>query len=102
MENHGITTLGRTISEAYHRLNTLTSEIRRNILAELLASAKGTEIHYLDQQGVDWMYQQAERVIYPSRFSEGKPKVPRGINHPRRHQVGLSRNRPVKIPLAGD
>lgn len=74
MENHGVTTLGRTISEAYHRLNTLTSEVRRNILAELLASAKSTDVRYLEQEGVDWMYQQAERVIYPSRFSGGKPK----------------------------
>lgn len=74
MENHGVTTLGRTISEAYHRLNTLTSEVRRNILAELLASAKGTDVRYLEQEGVDWMYQQAERVIYPSRFPGGKPK----------------------------
>src|SRR4029077_18958374 len=26
---HGITTMGRSISEAYHRLNTLTAEVRR-------------------------------------------------------------------------
>lgn len=67
MESHGITTLGRTISEAYHRLNTLTSEVRRNILAERLAAMKGTEVHYLDQPSVDWMYQHADDVIYPSR-----------------------------------
>lgn len=73
MENHGITTLGRTISEAYHRLNTLTSEVRRNVLAEMLASMKATDIHYLEQEGVDWMYRHAERVIYPSRFSGDRP-----------------------------
>ena len=72
MENHGITTLGRTLSEAYHRLNTLTSEVRRNILVETLAAMKGTEIHYLAQEGVDWMYREADRVIYPSRFPKGK------------------------------
>src|SRR5215510_5169553 len=38
MENHGVTTLGRTISEAFHRLNTLASEVRRVILAEQLAA----------------------------------------------------------------
>src|SRR2546426_4364766 len=38
MENHGVTTLGRTISEAYHRLNTLASEVRRNVLALRLAA----------------------------------------------------------------
>src|SRR5258708_35343874 len=31
---HGVTTLGRTVSEAYHRLNTLVAEVRRCILAE--------------------------------------------------------------------
>ena len=39
---HGVTTLGRTVSEAYHRLTTLTAEARRNIEAELLAAARGT------------------------------------------------------------
>jgi ribulose-5-phosphate 4-epimerase/fuculose-1-phosphate aldolase len=68
MENHGVTTLGRTVSEAYHRLNTLTAEVRRNIRAEQLAALKGTEIRFLDQEGVDWMYEHADRIIYPSRF----------------------------------
>jgi len=68
MENHGVTTLGRTLTEAYHRLNTLTSEVRRNILAERLAALKGTEVHYIAQEGVAWMYREADRVIYPSRF----------------------------------
>src|SRR5262245_36626624 len=44
MENHGVTTLGRTVSEAYHRLNTLTSEVRRNVLAIPLAAAGCHEI----------------------------------------------------------
>jgi len=39
---HGVTTLGRNVSEAFHRLTTLTAEARRNIDAELLAAAKGT------------------------------------------------------------
>src|SRR5215510_6577423 len=41
MESHGVTTLGRTISEAYHRLNTLTAEVRRCLTAETLAAARG-------------------------------------------------------------
>ena len=36
MIRHGITTMGRNVSEAYHRLNTLTSEVRRNIQTEML------------------------------------------------------------------
>jgi len=67
MENHGVTTLGRTISEAYHRLNTLSSEVRRVILAERLAALRGTDVHYIDPASVEWMYSQAEHVIYPSR-----------------------------------
>ena len=74
MENHGVTALGRSVSEAYHRLNTLTSEVRRNILAERLAAIRGTEPHYLAQDAVDWMYRHAESVIYPSRDATRRPE----------------------------
>ena len=67
MESHGVTTLGRTISEAYHRLNTLTSEARRIITAETLAAARGTEVRYLAPADVEWSYGQADAIIYPSR-----------------------------------
>lgn len=67
MENHGVTTLGRTLPEAYHRLNTLTSEVRRIIEAERLAGARGTEVHYLEPASVEWMYGVADAVIYPSK-----------------------------------
>lgn len=67
MENHGVTTLGRDVSEAYHRLNTLASETRRVILAEQLAAVSGREVHYLGREAVEWMYRYAESVIYPSR-----------------------------------
>jgi ribulose-5-phosphate 4-epimerase/fuculose-1-phosphate aldolase len=74
MENHGVTTLGRSLSEAYHRLNTLTSEVRRNILVERLAAIRGTEPHYLAEDAVDWMYRHAESVIYPSRDVTRRPE----------------------------
>ena len=64
---HGVTTLGRTISEAYHRLNAFTSEVRRNIIAEQLAAIKGTGIRYRGQDEIDHMYRFAEKVIYPDR-----------------------------------
>jgi ribulose-5-phosphate 4-epimerase/fuculose-1-phosphate aldolase len=67
MENHGVTTLGRHVSEAYHRLNTLASEVRRVVLAERLAATSGTGVHYLPPDAVEWMYRYAESVIYPSR-----------------------------------
>ena len=74
MENHGVTTLGRTPSEAYHRLNTLTSEVRRNIEALRLAALARTEVHVLAADAVDWMYRHAESVIYPSRDTTRRPE----------------------------
>ena len=64
---HGITTLGRTLSEAYHRLNSLTAEVRRNIAAELLAEKAGSSPAYRSQTEVDAMYRYAESIIYPKR-----------------------------------
>jgi ribulose-5-phosphate 4-epimerase/fuculose-1-phosphate aldolase len=74
MENHGVTTLGRTVSEAYHRLNTLTSEVRRTMLSEQLAAGAGREVHYLAPDSVAWMYAHAESVIYPSRDATRRPE----------------------------
>src|SRR5262245_20524694 len=74
MENHGVTTLGRTVSEAYHRLNTLTSEVRRVAMAEQLAAGARTDVHYLAPDAVDWMYRYAESVIYPSRDATRRPE----------------------------
>ncbi len=76
MENHGVTTLGRTVSEAYHRLNTLTAEVRRMIMAEQLAALKGSDVRYLDQDSVDRLHRSADRVIYPSRSQA--PGAPAG------------------------
>jgi len=64
---HGVTTLGRTVSEAYHRLTTLTAEARRNIEAELLAAARGTRPSYRSDVEVQAMYRHAEAIIYPKR-----------------------------------
>ena len=74
MESHGVTALGRTVSEAYHRLNTLTSEVRRTVLAERLAAGAGTAVHYLAADAVEWMYRYAESVIYPSRDEARRPE----------------------------
>jgi ribulose-5-phosphate 4-epimerase/fuculose-1-phosphate aldolase len=68
MDNHGVTTMGRTLSEAYHRLNTLAAEVRRNIMAEQLAALRGTAVHYLDPEAVEWLYRSADHLIYPSRL----------------------------------
>lgn len=67
---HGITTLGRNVSEAYHRLNTLAAEARRNISAELLAATKGSRPHYRGQVEIESMYRFAESIIYPRRAEQ--------------------------------
>jgi ribulose-5-phosphate 4-epimerase/fuculose-1-phosphate aldolase len=64
---HGITTLGRSVSEAYHRLNTLTTEIRRCIVAEQHAALKGTTVAYRSREEIESMYRFVERIIYPTR-----------------------------------
>jgi ribulose-5-phosphate 4-epimerase/fuculose-1-phosphate aldolase len=64
---HGITALGRTISEAYHRLNSFTAEIRRNIEAEYLAALKGTTPLYRSDAEIALMHKHAEAIIYPNR-----------------------------------
>ena len=65
MENHGVTTLGRTVSEAYHRLNTLAAEVRRNITALSLAAATGEKVAVVDAQSVEWGYRHGDSVLYP-------------------------------------
>ncbi len=64
---HGVTTMGRSISEAYHRLNTLTAEVRRCIVAEQIAAVKGTKPAYRSRAEIEEMYRFAERIIYPTR-----------------------------------
>ena len=64
---HGLTALGRDISEAYHRLNTFTAEVRRVIEAEKLSALKGTTPDYRAQSEIEDMYRFAERIIYPVR-----------------------------------
>jgi len=67
---HGVTTLGRNISEAYHRLNTLTAEVKRCILAEQLAGQTGKRPHYREAAEIEAMYRYADRIIYPVSASD--------------------------------
>jgi hypothetical protein len=59
--------------DMYHRLNTLTSEVRRNIEALRLALLARTEVHCLAPDAMEWMYRHAESVIYPSRDATRRP-----------------------------
>ena len=67
---HGGTTMGRTLSEAYHRLTAFTSEGRRVILAEQLAAIKGSSVQYRSVEEINQMYRLAEQVIYPDRATD--------------------------------
>ena len=67
---HGITALGRTISEAYHRVNSFTAEVRRNIVAEQLAAPRGTRPHYRSAEEIAEMHRYAEAIIYPKRAEQ--------------------------------
>jgi ribulose-5-phosphate 4-epimerase/fuculose-1-phosphate aldolase len=71
MVRHGITALGRHLSEAYHRLNALTSEVRRNVMAEIISAVRKTQPEYLRREEVEWMHRHAESVIYPSPNRRG-------------------------------
>ena len=69
MKRHGITVLGRNVSECYHRVNTYASEVKRQIIVELLCAAKGTtaRVHQQGRDGVD------VRAGRRGRLSEAHP-----------------------------
>jgi len=73
MENHGVTTLGATLAEAYYRLNTLAAEVRRVAQAETLAAASGTEVAYLAPDAVDFMYRNARDLQYAAHDRHAEP-----------------------------
>ena len=64
---HGVTAYGRTISEAYHRLNSFTSEVRRNTEAEKLSAITGTPPAYRTRAEIELMHRHADAIINPSR-----------------------------------
>lgn len=64
---HGLTALGRTVSEAYHRLNSFVAETRRNIEAEKLAALRGKRPAYRSRDEIEAMHRHAEAIINPSR-----------------------------------
>lgn len=64
---HGVTSLGRTLSEAYHRLNSFTTEVRRNIEAEKLAAVTGRTPAYRSNAEIEEMHRHADAIIHPTR-----------------------------------
>ena len=72
MRRHGFTVLGRTVSEAYHRTNVLVSEVKRNVIVEMLAAVKGTTPEYLSKEDMEWMFQRGDAVVYPTLIRRGE------------------------------
>jgi len=66
MKRHGFTVLGRNVSECYHRVNVLTSEVKRNIIAEQLAAARGARPEYLTLDEMKHMFEHGDAVMYPA------------------------------------
>jgi ribulose-5-phosphate 4-epimerase/fuculose-1-phosphate aldolase len=65
MKRHGITVLGRNVSECYHRVNVYHAEVKRQLMVELLCAAKGTTPDYLSREEMEWMYARGDSVVYP-------------------------------------
>jgi len=65
MKRHGITVLGRTVSECYHRVNVYASEVKRQILVELLCAARGSSPEYITREEMEWMFARGDGVVYP-------------------------------------
>jgi len=71
MKRHGITVLGRTVSECYHRVNVYAAEVKRQIIVELLCAAKGTQAEYLSKEEMEWMFAHGDGVVYPTLIRKG-------------------------------
>ena len=65
MRRHGFTVLGRTLSECYGRTNVLVGEVKRNIIAEQLAAARGTTPEFLSNEEIENMFKHGDAVMYP-------------------------------------
>ena len=66
MKRHGITVLGRNVSECYHRVNVYAAEVKRQIIVELLCAAKGTTPETITKEQMEWMFARGDGVVYPS------------------------------------
>ena len=74
MKRHGITVLGRTVSECYHRVNVYHAEVKRQIMVELLCAAKGTQPEYLRKEEMQWMFSRGDGVVYPQLIHRDRPR----------------------------
>jgi L-fuculose-phosphate aldolase len=66
MPQHGITTLGETLSEAYHRACSIVAETRRLLYARILAGSVGMDVPYVSEADVKHMFEIGRKAIYGS------------------------------------
>lgn len=71
MPNHGVTTLGRDLSEAYHRMTSTVAEVQRIILALQIGRYAGSAVSWIPAEAVQQMYDDAEKVIYGASDATG-------------------------------
>ncbi|MEB0140487.1 MULTISPECIES: class II aldolase/adducin family protein [unclassified Undibacterium] len=64
MPNHGITTMGRNLSEAYHRAVSFSAEISRIIKSLLVSKSTGLPVSYTAPEEIEHMYRIGEEAIY--------------------------------------
>jgi L-fuculose-phosphate aldolase len=64
MPNHGVTALGRNLSEAFHRMSSFAAELQRVIAATTLSKATGQKIHWVDETEIKSMHEWGEDTIY--------------------------------------
>jgi hypothetical protein len=46
-------------------VNSYTSEVKRQLIVELLSAAKGTQPEYVTKEEMEWMFSQGDSVVYP-------------------------------------
>jgi hypothetical protein len=46
-------------------VNVYASEVKRQIVVELLCAAKGTKPEYITKEEMEWMFSRGDGVVYP-------------------------------------
>ena len=64
MPHHGITALGKTLSQAYHRLNSVIAEVDRLIQACTISNLSDLPLTYRSTEEVKEMFLDGARVVY--------------------------------------
>jgi len=64
MQNHGLTALGRTLSEAFHRTNSVVAEVQRLAQYLLFCRIKRIVPQFLSDEEVNNLYFASDNIVY--------------------------------------